>query len=78
MTEGWKCPVCSRGVAPSEKFCNHGNYIGWSVPQYPLPSTTVPSWPISPTWYYYPTRISGTVSNTPPVSTCDPYRGYGY
>ena len=21
---GWKCPVCGRGVNPSEKTCNHG------------------------------------------------------
>lgn len=24
MSEGWKCPVCGRGVAPSEKTCDHG------------------------------------------------------
>lgn len=24
MNEGWKCPVCGRGVAPTEKNCNHG------------------------------------------------------
>ena len=23
MNEGWKCPVCGRGVAPTEKHCNH-------------------------------------------------------
>lgn len=24
MAEGWKCPVCGRGVAPTEKYCDHG------------------------------------------------------
>jgi hypothetical protein len=24
MNEGWKCPVCGRGVAPSVKDCSHG------------------------------------------------------
>lgn len=24
MNDGWTCPVCRRGVAPSEKTCDHG------------------------------------------------------
>jgi hypothetical protein len=24
MNEGWKCPVCGKGVAPTEKHCDHG------------------------------------------------------
>lgn len=34
MLEGWKCPVCGRGVAPAEKVCDHGG--AWVVP--PLPT----------------------------------------
>lgn len=30
MSDGWRCPVCARGVAPTEKYCNHGPYwTGW-------------------------------------------------
>lgn len=25
--DGWKCPVCGRGVAPSEKHCDHGGSL---------------------------------------------------
>lgn len=36
MTEGWKCPVCGRGVAPSEKVCEHGDgHGGLGVPIVP-------------------------------------------
>ena len=24
MNTGWVCPVCNRGVAPTEKTCSHG------------------------------------------------------
>jgi len=24
MTTGWTCPSCGRGVAPTEKTCDHG------------------------------------------------------
>jgi hypothetical protein len=24
MNDGWKCPVCNRGVAPSQTYCDHG------------------------------------------------------
>ena len=24
MTDGWKCPVCGRGVAPGLDYCDHG------------------------------------------------------
>lgn len=26
-SEGWKCPVCGKGVAPTEKTCDHGNQV---------------------------------------------------
>ena len=32
MADGWKCPVCSRGVAPTERHCDHGNSV-LAVPQ---------------------------------------------
>lgn len=36
MAEGWKCPVCGRGVAPSEKVCEHGaSHGGLGVPIVP-------------------------------------------
>ena len=42
MTEGWKCPVCGRGVAPGEKSCDHGG--GLTAPIYvPTPTRT---WPL--------------------------------
>ena len=41
MTEGWICPVCKRGVAPSEKHCDHG---GASYPDVPIvPGTGTPA-----------------------------------
>lgn len=27
MNEGWICPSCKRGVAPTEKTCDHGGQI---------------------------------------------------
>ena len=33
--EGWKCPVCGRGVNPNEKTCNHG-----ATPVYAVPTQT--------------------------------------
>lgn len=27
MREGWKCPVCGRGVSPNEKACDHGGGV---------------------------------------------------
>jgi len=45
MNEGWKCPVCSRGVAPTEKHCDHG---GLGALQ-PLPCVSyLPSHPVPP------------------------------
>ena len=31
--EGWKCPVCGRGVSPQEKTCDH-NGNAQAVPVY--------------------------------------------
>lgn len=33
MNEGWICPVCRRGVAPTEKSCGHGNIFA----NFPIP-----------------------------------------
>ena len=39
MTKGWECPVCGRGVAPTEKNCEHGGAAvmpySWPMPQRP-------------------------------------------
>jgi len=74
MSEGWKCPVCSRGVAPTESHCDHGgvNYI-------PAPSTGpyYPNvWPstVTPTPYWWHTVTCGSGSTTCLVSEKD----YGY
>ena len=29
MAEGWICPSCKRGVAPTEKTCDHG--VPWAI-----------------------------------------------
>lgn len=50
MNEGWKCPVCGRGVAPIEKYCDHGG-MGMLAPLLPF---TQPADPNS-----YPNRIGG-------------------
>ena len=42
--EGWICPVCKRGVAPSEKHCDHGS--GLTMPLPALPTVAEPArWP---------------------------------
>lgn len=50
MNEGWKCPVCGRGVAPSEKHCEHGGsqlHIPGSLPlPYTMPNTSQPLPPL--------------------------------
>lgn len=40
MNEGWKCPVCGRGVAPTERFCTHGG--GVAAPILPNPMASAP------------------------------------
>lgn len=34
MVDGWTCPSCGRGVAPGEKYCEHGN-LTYLVPALP-------------------------------------------
>lgn len=43
MSEGWKCPVCGRGVAPSEKTCEHGE--GHGGLEAPFNPNTIPMGP---------------------------------
>lgn len=66
MTKGWECPVCGRGVAPDEKFRNHG---GW-LPHYPQPSTM-------PGYVYPKTTTDGVRPRvcSPISSSVDPFRG---
>lgn len=58
MADGWRCPVCGRGVAPGEKSCDHGGGLGVVLPSVysprSIPDTTaipntVPRWPET-TW----------------------------
>lgn len=39
MNEGWICPGCGRGVAPTERHCDHGGIVA------------LPAWP---PWPHYP------------------------
>ncbi len=44
MTEGWTCPTCKRGVAPGEKYCDHGGVQTlWQFNPATLPPSD--SWP---------------------------------
>ena len=48
MSDGWRCPVCGRGVAPSERHCEHGGIpttVVISPHTLPMPTTSpVPPW----------------------------------
>lgn len=48
MTEGWKCPVCSRGVAPGEKCCDHGGAASYSPQTQPPGEIWKPVHPYTP------------------------------
>ena len=41
-TYGWICPVCGRGVAPDQKYCNCKPQV------YPI----YPTYPVYPYWWY--------------------------
>ena len=40
MTEGWICPKCQRGVAPAEKYCDHGGGLAGLTPPFKVGSPT--------------------------------------
>lgn len=46
MREGWKCPVCNRGLSPNVQHCDHvgvnpvTQFPAWP-PDYPYPSPGV-------------------------------------
>lgn len=73
MNEGWKCPVCGRGVAPSEKTCDHNGAVTVAPTPYPI----IPHWwpgtiyPLTqpPKWDFslgpMPEAISGDFTFTP-------------
>ena len=42
---GWICPVCGRGVAPDQKYCNCKPQV------YPI----YPTYPVYPYWWYQTT-----------------------
>ena len=44
---GWICPVCGRGIAPTEKTCPCKGEKGLVYPVYPI----YPTYPIYPWWY---------------------------
>lgn len=60
MIEGWKCPVCGAGVAPTEKRCEHGGVVAAPNPFQPFyvpPTGQPPGWvqpltPCDPPWPY--------------------------
>jgi hypothetical protein len=37
MREGWKCPVCGRGVSPDHGTCDHGGQAALPDPSYAQP-----------------------------------------
>lgn len=65
MAEGWKCPVCSRGVRPDKDTCDHGGMgFGPAVTmpgRLDSPGTSYP--PPSTTWPYTTWVSVGTVSD---------------
>ena len=48
QNEGWKCPVCGAGVAPSVLKCEHPQPQYINTPFYP---SLIPTCPKSPTGY---------------------------
>lgn len=60
MSEGWKCPVCGRGVAPTEKNCGHEGGVGTMpyVPTFVPNPNTAPAYP--PHWRWQPTCGTAT------------------
>ena len=54
---GWICPVCGRGVAPDQKYCNCKPQV------YPI----YPTYPVYPYWWYQVT--CNTTGSTPDAST---------
>ena len=34
LPQAWVCPVCNRGVAPTEKTCDHAGTVGTFSPQH--------------------------------------------
>ena len=53
-TYGWICPVCGRGVAPDQKYCNCKPQV------YPI----YPTYPIYPYWWYRTTcSAASDISN---------------
>lgn len=62
MREGWKCPVCGRGVSPDQPTCDHGegvNRVVGEQPRYYNSDTPTPFYipgkPYSPDNPYIPT-----------------------
>ena len=42
--KGWTCPSCGRGVAPTEKTCDHGGALKARDYLPPDPSLTLRDW----------------------------------
>ena len=59
-TYGWICPICGRGVAPDQEYCNCRPVV------YPTPiNPWYPTW--YPTWWYQVT--CNTTGNPPNTAT---------
>lgn len=64
MSEGWRCPVCNRGLSPNVQHCDHAgaNLLGNPV---------APFDPLQPGWpgYPYPPAIGIGINRTPGMNS---------
>jgi len=47
MREGWKCPVCGKGVSPDKDICDHAGQLAQPWPVHPV----YPVYPVYPNPY---------------------------
>lgn len=70
MNEGWKCPVCNRGVRPDKDTCDHGAQylIDMVIGPTRSPDTTGPGTAYPPGWTWPGTTCGGvTVAHDPNI-----------
>ena len=66
MREGWKCPVCGKGVSPDKDTCEHGglgpltNFNPFHDHGTPVPQ---PNWPTTTGDSDLPIRQDGVICN---------------
>lgn len=60
MREGWRCPVCGRGVSPDEKVCDHGGGVtDVRSPHHHYPRLYDPWWIADPNMTPYRVTLAG-------------------